>query len=62
VGLTLLLKVPYDVIGLLTHRSTDFTDWFSAVTQSGVCLACFNHYGLLRAIAISLPGRKDQGV
>lgn len=60
VGLSLLLKVPYDAASLVSLRSLDFTDWFSVFTQSGLCLACFNHYGLLRAIAVStMNSRKE---
>jgi len=50
-GLALLFKVPFDSLQLYMIRSTDFSDWFTNFTQSVLCLACMNHYGLLRAIA-----------
>ena len=49
-GLALLFKIPFDVSFLYSVRSLDFTDWFTVITQSVLCLALMNHYGMLRAL------------
>lgn len=49
-GLALLFKVPFDIFQLIAVRSTDPSDWLTIVTQTGLCLAFLNNYGLLSAI------------
>ena len=49
VGLALVFKVPFDLSRLVAFGSTDFTDMLTILTQTGLCLACLNHYGLLGA-------------
>jgi CDP-6-deoxy-D-xylo-4-hexulose-3-dehydrase len=49
-GLALLFKVPFDILQLVAVRSTDPSDWLTIVTQTGLCLAFMNNYGLLSAI------------
>ena len=50
VGLALVFKVPFDLSRLVAVGSTDFTDMLTILTQTGLCLACLNHYGLLSAL------------
>ena len=49
-GLSLALKVPYDALQLFAVRSMDASDMLGLVVQAGLCVAFFNHYGLVRAI------------
>jgi SMC interacting uncharacterized protein involved in chromosome segregation len=49
-GLALLFKVPFDIFQLFAVRSTDPSDWLTILTQTGLCLAFMNNYGLLAAI------------
>ena len=49
-GLALLFKVPFDIFQLVAVRSTDPSDWLTILTQTGLCLAFMNNYGLLAAI------------
>jgi len=49
-GLALLFKVPFDSVQLFLVRSSDFSDWFTIFTQSALCVAFMNHYGLVRAL------------
>ena len=55
-GLALLFKVPFDAFQLFAVRSTEFSDWFTIFTQSALCVAFFNHYGLVRSIFNELSG------
>jgi hypothetical protein len=48
-GLALLFKVPFDALKLFNIRTLDPSDFLGLVTQAGLCLAFFNHYGLVKA-------------
>ena len=48
-GLALLFKVPFDALKLFNIRTLDPSDLLGLVTQAGLCLAFFNHYGLVKA-------------
>jgi hypothetical protein len=48
-GLALAFKAPFDALQLFLVRSTEFSDWFTIFTQSVLCVALMNHYGLVRA-------------
>ena len=58
-GLALLFKVPFDSFQLFLVRSSDPSDWFTIFTQSTLCLAFFNHYGLLKAVVNEITGKKE---
>ena len=57
-GLSLLLKIPFDVWQLFSMRSSltaDFaSDWLPLFAQAVVCLLCLNHFGLLKAAMITI--------
>ena len=48
-GLALLFKVPFDALRFFNIRTLDPSDLLGLVTQAGLCLAFFNHYGLVKA-------------
>mmetsp|Transcript_24128 Transcript_24128/g.33156 ORF Transcript_24128/g.33156 Transcript_24128/m.33156 type:complete len:425 (+) Transcript_24128:234-1508(+) len=50
VGLSVLLKVPFDSIHLLQIRDFDTSIWTSLALQFAVSVACFHHYGLVKAL------------
>jgi len=51
VGLALAFKVPYDLLHtLVATRGLDGSDLLALAAQGGLCLAAFNHYGLVRAL------------
>lgn len=60
VGLSLLFKVPYDATNLIAMREFDSSVWTSLLLQLGVSLACFDHFGLLRALRITLSKRNQR--
>lgn len=49
-GLALAFKVPFDAAQLFAIRTFDPSDLFGLAVQGGLCLALFNHYGLVRAL------------
>jgi len=49
-GLALVFKVPFDIFQLWSVRSTDPSDWLTILTQTGLCLAFMNNYGLIGAL------------
>lgn len=53
-GLALLFKVPFDILQLVAVRSTDPSDWLTILTQTGLCLAFMNNYGLLSALVTTI--------
>ena len=57
-GMALLFKLPFDLMQLYALRpsfSTDFqSDWLPIIVQSTICLACLQHYGLLKAGWVTL--------
>jgi len=54
VGLALALKLPFDTVKV-AFNSLDISDWFGVAVQAGVCLACMNHYGILKALGKKPP-------
>lgn len=60
-GLTLLLKVPFDLLRLLIsgnsgHPHLAPEDWLALAGQAAACMACFQYFGLWRALWVSATG------
>lgn len=60
-GLALAFKVPFDALQLFLMRGTEFSDWLTIFTQSVLCVAFMNHYGLVRAALNELSPSRGGG-
>lgn len=49
VGLSLVLKVPFDAMQLIAIQTADFSDIFGLAVQAALCVALFHYYGLVQA-------------
>jgi hypothetical protein len=57
-GLALLFKVPFDVLTMWTVRDLGNTqDWTLLAAQLALSVACFQHFGLWKAMLISYSDR-----
>ena len=54
-----LLKLPYDLSKLVAIRADELSDWTSLLIQSAVMVACFHHYGLVKAVWNTIQGKES---